>query len=192
MYTFQAPAAGLCQLMRGRAAWQARIPVTKHIVLQDASLPCCTLTKPILSHLHYHHTTLSLNTILKATRETVLKTTSPTNPSRTQPSDHHMHRCTLPPQTYAQGPTTNHRTAHTTHIPTNTHSLLHTSNTIHLSQGTHFDHFESQVKYVVELAKALGRIPSVARVDLLTRLICDPKVDKSYGVAEERLNSQVS
>ncbi|GLI58588.1 hypothetical protein VaNZ11_000193, partial [Volvox africanus] len=32
-----------------------------------------------------------------------------------------------------------------------------------------------QVKYVVELARALGRIPSVARVDLLTRLIADPK-----------------
>jgi hypothetical protein len=40
---------------------------------------------------------------------------------------------------------------------------------------------------VVELAKAMGRFPSVARVDLLTRLICDPSVDKSYGVPEERL-----
>jgi sucrose-phosphate synthase len=40
---------------------------------------------------------------------------------------------------------------------------------------------------VVELAKALARIPSVARVDLLTRLIRDPTVDKSYGEPEERL-----
>ncbi|GLC43067.1 hypothetical protein PLESTM_001427200 [Pleodorina starrii] len=45
-----------------------------------------------------------------------------------------------------------------------------------------------QVKYVVELARALGRIPSVARVDLLTRLIADPKVDKSYSEPEERLD----
>lgn len=29
---------------------------------------------------------------------------------------------------------------------------------------------------MVELARALGRIPSVARVDLLTRLVADPKV----------------
>jgi hypothetical protein len=33
----------------------------------------------------------------------------------------------------------------------------------------------NQVKYVVELAKTLGQFPSVARVDLLTRLIADPK-----------------
>ncbi|EFJ50958.1 hypothetical protein VOLCADRAFT_57787, partial [Volvox carteri f. nagariensis] len=38
-----------------------------------------------------------------------------------------------------------------------------------------------QVKYVVELARALGRIPSVARVDLLTRLIADPKVRHALG-----------
>ncbi|MEW5317912.1 MAG: hypothetical protein WDW38_009174 [Sanguina aurantia] len=44
-----------------------------------------------------------------------------------------------------------------------------------------------QVKYVVELAKALARIPSVSRVDLLTRMISDPKVDPSYSQPEERL-----
>lgn len=44
-----------------------------------------------------------------------------------------------------------------------------------------------QVKYVVELAKALSRHPAVHRVDLLTRLIKDPAVDKSYGVPEEAL-----
>ena len=44
-----------------------------------------------------------------------------------------------------------------------------------------------QVKYVVELAKSLACIPSVARVDLLTRLITDPKVADSYGVLEERM-----
>lgn len=33
-----------------------------------------------------------------------------------------------------------------------------------------------QVKYVVELARALSQHPSVVRVELLTRLIQDPKV----------------
>lgn len=42
-----------------------------------------------------------------------------------------------------------------------------------------------QVKYVVELARALAQHPAVYRVDLLTRLIKDPKVDASYGVPEE-------
>mgnify|MGYP006293153117 CR=1 FL=1 len=45
----------------------------------------------------------------------------------------------------------------------------------------------SQIKYVVEAAKALARVPSVARVDLLTRRICDPSVDPSYGAPEEPL-----
>ncbi|KAL4458202.1 hypothetical protein ABPG75_013067 [Micractinium tetrahymenae] len=44
-----------------------------------------------------------------------------------------------------------------------------------------------QVKYVVELAKALALHPSVYRVDLLTRLIQDPAVDPSYGQPEECL-----
>ncbi|KAL3157983.1 hypothetical protein ABBQ32_012382 [Trebouxia sp. C0010 RCD-2024] len=42
-----------------------------------------------------------------------------------------------------------------------------------------------QIKYVVELARALAKHPAVYRVDLLTRLIKDPKVAKSYGQEEE-------
>jgi len=42
-----------------------------------------------------------------------------------------------------------------------------------------------QVKYVVELAKAMSLHPAVYRVDLLTRMIKDPKVHEVYGVAEE-------
>lgn len=45
-----------------------------------------------------------------------------------------------------------------------------------------------QVKYVVELAKAMSLHPAVYRVDLLTRMIKDPKVDSSYGEAEECLS----
>lgn len=44
-----------------------------------------------------------------------------------------------------------------------------------------------QVKYVVELARALAQHPAVYRVDLLTRLIQDPAVDSSYGEPEEVL-----
>ncbi len=42
-----------------------------------------------------------------------------------------------------------------------------------------------QVKYVVELARALAQHPAVYRVDLLTRLIQDPNVDSTYGEPEE-------
>ncbi len=42
-----------------------------------------------------------------------------------------------------------------------------------------------QVTYVLELARALGRSPRVARVDLVTRLVEDPAVDGSYAVREE-------
>lgn len=45
-----------------------------------------------------------------------------------------------------------------------------------------------QTLYVVELAKALGELPAVARVDLLTRLVDDNKVSDSYKQAETRLN----
>lgn len=48
----------------------------------------------------------------------------------------------------------------------------------------------AQVKYVVELAKALSRHPAVHRVDLLTRLIRDPKVASSYGELEEPLTER--
>ncbi|EPS71734.1 sucrose-phosphate synthase 1, partial [Genlisea aurea] len=44
-----------------------------------------------------------------------------------------------------------------------------------------------QVKYVVELARALGSMPGVYRVDLLTRQISSPEVDWSYGEPQEML-----
>lgn len=46
-----------------------------------------------------------------------------------------------------------------------------------------------QVKYVVEFAKALAKMPEVYRVDLLTRQICSPEVDSSYGEPTEMLTS---
>jgi len=49
-----------------------------------------------------------------------------------------------------------------------------------------------QIKYVVELAKALGSHPDVSRVDLLTRQIFDKKVDTDYSLPEEKLSSNVS
>ncbi|KAH7365758.1 hypothetical protein KP509_18G044300 [Ceratopteris richardii] len=44
-----------------------------------------------------------------------------------------------------------------------------------------------QVKYVVELARALAMMTEVYRVDLLTRQICSPDVDWSYGEPTEML-----
>ncbi|KAE9601782.1 hypothetical protein Lal_00040873 [Lupinus albus] len=44
-----------------------------------------------------------------------------------------------------------------------------------------------QVKYVVELARALGSMPGVYRVDLLTRQVSAPDVDSSYGEPTEML-----
>lgn len=44
-----------------------------------------------------------------------------------------------------------------------------------------------QVKYVVELARALSMMQEVYRVDLLTRQICSPDVDWSYGEPTEML-----
>ncbi|XP_022133063.1 probable sucrose-phosphate synthase 1 isoform X2 [Momordica charantia] len=49
-----------------------------------------------------------------------------------------------------------------------------------------------QVKYVVELARALGRMPGVYRVDLLTRQVSAPDVDWSYGEPTEMLNPRSS
>ncbi|XP_043722507.1 probable sucrose-phosphate synthase 3 isoform X2 [Telopea speciosissima] len=46
-----------------------------------------------------------------------------------------------------------------------------------------------QVKYVVELARALAMMPGVYRVDLFTRQICSPEVDWSYGEPTEMLTS---
>ncbi|XP_008794597.2 probable sucrose-phosphate synthase 2 [Phoenix dactylifera] len=46
-----------------------------------------------------------------------------------------------------------------------------------------------QVKYVVELARALSMMPGVYRVDLFTRQITSPDVDWSYGEPTEMLSS---
>lgn len=42
-----------------------------------------------------------------------------------------------------------------------------------------------QVKYVVELARALGSMPGVCLVDLLTRQVSSPEVDWRYGELTE-------
>ena len=44
-----------------------------------------------------------------------------------------------------------------------------------------------QTKYVVELARALIQHPEVSRVDLVTRLVSDPRVDPSYAAPIEEL-----
>lgn len=44
-----------------------------------------------------------------------------------------------------------------------------------------------QVKYVVELARALGSMPGVYRVDLLTRQVSSPDLDYSYAEPTEML-----
>ncbi len=44
-----------------------------------------------------------------------------------------------------------------------------------------------QIKYVVELARALAGHPEVARVDLLSRQVVDPKVDPDYAQPVEPL-----
>ncbi|KAA8548384.1 hypothetical protein F0562_000068 [Nyssa sinensis] len=46
-----------------------------------------------------------------------------------------------------------------------------------------------QVKYVVELARALARMPGVYRVDLFTRQISSSEVDWSYGEPTEMLTA---
>jgi sucrose-phosphate synthase len=48
------------------------------------------------------------------------------------------------------------------------------------------------VKYVVELARALGETPGVYRVDLLTRQISAADVDWSYGEPTEMLTQRGS
>ncbi|KAI0507793.1 hypothetical protein KFK09_013921 [Dendrobium nobile] len=45
-----------------------------------------------------------------------------------------------------------------------------------------------QVKYVVELARALASTTGVSRVDLLTRQICSPEVDSTYAEPVEMLS----
>ncbi|GLU01289.1 hypothetical protein SLE2022_186010 [Rubroshorea leprosula] len=49
-----------------------------------------------------------------------------------------------------------------------------------------------QVKYVVELARALGNMPGVYRVDLLTRQVSAPDVDWSYAEPTEMLNPRTA
>ncbi|KAG9139133.1 hypothetical protein Leryth_019108 [Lithospermum erythrorhizon] len=46
-----------------------------------------------------------------------------------------------------------------------------------------------QIKYVVEVARALAKMPGVYRVDLFTRQISSPEVDWSYGEPTEMLTS---
>jgi len=49
-----------------------------------------------------------------------------------------------------------------------------------------------QVLYVLELARALGTLPNVARVDLMTRLIVDESVDPIYAQAIEQIAPNVN
>ncbi|KAG4924057.1 probable sucrose-phosphate synthase 3 [Glycine soja] len=46
-----------------------------------------------------------------------------------------------------------------------------------------------QIKYVVELARALAKMPGVYRVDLFTRQISSPEIDWSYGEPTEMLTA---
>lgn len=48
-----------------------------------------------------------------------------------------------------------------------------------------------QIKYVVELARALAKMPGVYRVDLFTRQISSPEIDWSYGEPTEMLTQGV-
>jgi sucrose-phosphate synthase len=49
-----------------------------------------------------------------------------------------------------------------------------------------------QIKYVVELARALGNHPAVERVDLFTRRVIDQKVDPDYAEQHEVLSDKVT
>jgi len=49
-----------------------------------------------------------------------------------------------------------------------------------------------QVTYVVELARALIEHPAVEKVDLVTRLVADSRVDGSYSVPMEKLTAGVN
>ncbi|XP_051133420.1 probable sucrose-phosphate synthase 2 [Andrographis paniculata] len=46
-----------------------------------------------------------------------------------------------------------------------------------------------QIKYVVELARALAKMPGIYRVDLFTRQVSSPDVDWSYGEPTEMLTT---
>ncbi|HHS12554.1 MAG TPA: HAD-IIB family hydrolase [bacterium] len=47
-----------------------------------------------------------------------------------------------------------------------------------------------QVKYVIELGKALSRLDGIRQVDLLTRLIADKSVSEDYAVSEEPITDR--
>ncbi len=49
-----------------------------------------------------------------------------------------------------------------------------------------------QIRYVVEMARALGEHPKVDRVDLITRQIIDPRVDEAYAHARETISDKVA
>ncbi len=68
------------------------------------------------------------------------------------------------------------------------HGLLRGS---HIELGRDAD-TGGQITYVVELAKTLGDCEEVGRVDLFTRLIEDPKVDRQYSQAVESLGPKVN
>ncbi|KAK4482582.1 hypothetical protein RD792_009745 [Penstemon davidsonii] len=46
-----------------------------------------------------------------------------------------------------------------------------------------------QIKYIVELARALAKMPGIYRVDLFTRQVSSPEVDWSYGEPTEMLTT---
>ncbi len=56
----------------------------------------------------------------------------------------------------------------------------------HLELGRDTD-TGGQIKYVIELAKKLSQDPRVSRVDLLTRMVIDPKVDPIYSKKVEKI-----
>jgi len=66
------------------------------------------------------------------------------------------------------------------------HGLLRSRN---LEMGRDAD-TGGQIKYVVELGKALSQSEGVRRVDLFTRLIKDKRVSEDYGKAVERVNDK--
>ncbi|MGA0845421.1 MAG: HAD-IIB family hydrolase, partial [Luteolibacter sp.] len=49
-----------------------------------------------------------------------------------------------------------------------------------------------QIRYVLELARALGEHPEVDRVDLITRQIIDPRVGESYAKTSEPISDKVT
>ncbi len=49
-----------------------------------------------------------------------------------------------------------------------------------------------QIKYVIELAEALSKSKSVERIDLFTRQIFDPKINKAYSKPCEQINKKIN